>query len=94
MCIRDRLESVLAWLKTLSTSAANSLEEAFEDSLTVHFLGITDLLQKTLVTTNPIESAFDTVRTLSKRVKRWNGTSMVSGGQAQASFELRLSSDG
>lgn len=74
---KAELERVLVWLKTLSTSAANSLEEAFEDSLTVHFLGITDLLRKTLMTTNPIESAFDTVRTLSKRVKRWNGTAMV-----------------
>ncbi len=64
-------------MKTLSTSAADSLEEAFEDSLTIHFLGITGGLRRTLVTTNPIESAFDIVRTLSNRVKRWNGTDMV-----------------
>ena len=74
---KAELGRVLAWLKTLSTSAANSLEEAFENSLTVHFLGITGGLRKTLVTTNPIESAFDIVRTLSRRVKRWNGTGMV-----------------
>lgn len=74
---KAELERVLAWLKTLSTSAANSLEEAFHDSLTVHALGITGGLRKTLVTTNPIESAFDIVRTLSRRVKRWNGTAMV-----------------
>lgn len=74
---RAELERVLAWLKTLSTSAANSLQEAFQDSLTVHRLGITGGLRKTLVTTNPIESAFDIVRTLSRRVKRWSGTSMV-----------------
>lgn len=74
---KAELERVLAWLKTLSTSAANSLAEAFEDSLTVHFLGITGSLRKSLATTNPIESAFDTVRTLSRRVKRWNSTDMV-----------------
>lgn len=74
---KTELGRVLSWLKTLSTSAANSLEEAFEDSLTIHFLGITGGLRRTLVTTNPIESAFDIVRTLSRRVKRWNGTDMV-----------------
>ena len=30
-----------------------------------------------LVTTNPIESAFEIVKTNSRRVKRWNGPSMV-----------------
>ena len=74
---KAELERVLAWLKTLSTSGANNLEEAFDDSLTVHGLGITGGLRKTLVTTNPIESAFDIVRTLSRRVKRWSGTGMV-----------------
>ncbi len=74
---KAELERVHAWLKTLSTSAANSLEEALEDSLTVHFLGITGVLRKTLATTNPIESAFDIVRSLSRRVKRWNGAEMV-----------------
>jgi len=74
---KAELARVLAWLKGLSTSAANSLEEAFENTLTVHFLGIKGGLRKTLVTTNPIESAFDIVRTLSRRVKRWNGTDMV-----------------
>ena len=33
--------------------------------------------RRTLVTTNPIESAFDTVKRHARRVKRWNGPSMV-----------------
>ena len=35
------------------------------------------MLRKTLVTTNPIESAFEIVKSNSRRVKRWNGSSMV-----------------
>ena len=30
-----------------------------------------------LITTNPIESAFEIVKSNSRRVKRWNGSSMV-----------------
>ena len=45
--------------------------------LTVHKIGVTGALRKTLQTTNPIESAFDTVGRFSGRVKRWNGAKMV-----------------
>ena len=34
-------------------------------------------MRKTLVTTNPIESANDIVKTNARRVKRWNGSEMV-----------------
>jgi putative transposase len=71
------LRTVLAWLKKLNESAAASLKEGFEETLTVHRLGVTGTLRRTLVTTNPIESAFDTVKRHAHRVKRWNGASMV-----------------
>ncbi len=71
------LGKVQRWLDSISDSAAKSLAEAFDDTLTVHRLGITGTLRKTLVTTNPIESAFEIVKTNSRRVKRWNGASMV-----------------
>ena len=71
------LRRVLAWLKTINASAAASLAEALEETLTVHRLGITGALRKTLDTTNPIESANDVVKTNARRVKRWNGSAMV-----------------
>ncbi len=71
------LGKVQHWLDSISESAAASLAEAFDDTLTVHRLGIRGSLRKTLVTTNPIESAFEIVKTNSRRVKRWNGSSMV-----------------
>lgn len=58
---RAALRNLLAWLKKLSEPAAQCLEEGFEETLAVHHLGVTGTLRRTLVTTNPIESAFDTV---------------------------------
>ena len=74
---RSALKKVKVWLAKLSESAAASLEEGFDETLTVHRLGVTGTLRRTLVTTNPIESAFDTVKTHARRVKRWNGVEMV-----------------
>lgn len=73
----QELRRVHAWLKAINESAAASLDEALEETLTVHRLGVTGTLRKTLVTTNPIESANDIVKSNARRVKRWNGSSMV-----------------
>jgi transposase-like protein len=74
---RSELTKVQRWLKSVSESAGASLAEAFEETLTVHRLGITGSLRKTLQTTNPIESAIEIVKTNASRVKRWNGAAMV-----------------
>jgi transposase-like protein len=74
---RAALSAVLAWLEGLSDSAAASLREGFEETLMVHRLGITGALRRTLLTTNPIESAIDIVRSHARRVKRWNGGAMA-----------------
>jgi len=71
------LRRVHAWLKTISESAAASLAEALEETLTVHRLGVTGALRRTLVTSNPIESANDVIKENARRVKRWNGSAMV-----------------
>lgn len=74
---KDALVKVLEWLAGINESAAASLREGFEETLTVHRLGVPEKLRKTLISTNPIESAFDIVAGFSRRVKRWNGSSMV-----------------
>lgn len=58
-------------LMELNPSAARSLAEGMEETLTVHRLGIEGLLRVTLTTTNPIESAFSVVDRICQRVKRW-----------------------
>ena len=74
---KQSLELTVKYLERLNPSAASSLREGLEETLTVHKLGIADLLRKTLCTTNPIESCFSVTRTVTGRVKRWRGGNMV-----------------
>ena len=58
-------------LMDLNPSAARSLEEGMEETLTVHKLRVPDQLRRTLCCTNVIESAFSIVETACRNVKRW-----------------------
>jgi putative transposase len=60
-------------LMDLNPSAARSLEEGLEETLTVHRLHIPSQLRKSLASTNIIESAFSTVERVCSNVKRWHG---------------------
>jgi transposase-like protein len=67
------LDQLLRELMDLNPSAARSLEEGLQETLTVHQLRVPDKLRNTLRSTNPIESTFDTVETVCRNVKRWQG---------------------
>jgi transposase-like protein len=58
-------------LMDLNPSAARSLEEGMEETLTVHKLRVPEQLRRTLCCTNVIESAFSIVETVCRNVKRW-----------------------
>ncbi len=60
-------------LMDLNPSAARSLGEGMEETLTVHRLHVPMQLRKTLSSTNVIESAFSIVEQVCKNVKRWHG---------------------
>ena len=60
-------------LMDLNPSAARSLGEGLEETLTVHRLHVPMQLRKTLASTNVIESAFSIVEQVCKNVKRWHG---------------------
>ena len=60
-------------LMDLNPSAARSLGEGMEETLTVHRLRVPTQLRKTLASTNVIESAFSIVEQVCKNVKRWHG---------------------
>lgn len=68
---KQALQQIHRELMQVNPSAARSLEEGLEETLTLHRLGVPGPLRKTLRTTNPIESVFDTVRTACRNVKRW-----------------------
>jgi transposase-like protein len=75
---KKMLGELEGWLRNLNPSAADSLQEALEEILTLHRLKVPALLRKTLHSTNPIESMFSTVRDCENNIKRYR-----KGGMAQ-----------
>ncbi len=71
------LEQLHRELMDLNPSAARSLEEGLEETLTVHQLRVPDQLRRTLANTNVIESAFSIVQTVCRNVKRWRGGDQI-----------------
>jgi putative transposase len=65
------LERLHRELMDVNPSAARSLEEGLEETLTVHKLRVPDQLRRSLCCTNVIESAFSIVETICRNVKRW-----------------------
>jgi transposase-like protein len=59
-------------LMDLNPSAARSLAEGMEETLTVHKLHLPMQLRKTMASTNVIESAFSIVEQVCRNVKRWH----------------------
>jgi putative transposase len=70
---RQALNVLHRELMDLNPSAARSLGEGMEETLTVHRLHLPMQLRKTMASTNVIESAFAIVEQVCKNVKRWHG---------------------
>jgi transposase-like protein len=70
---KQALNTLHRELMDLNPSAARSLGEGMEETLTVHRLHVPMQLRKTLASTNVIESAFSIVEQVCKNVKRWHG---------------------
>ena len=75
---KAELEKIFRQLERINPSAAHSLEEGLDETLTVHRLNVGELLRRTLSSTNAIESCLSTVERVTRNVKRWRG-----GDQAQ-----------
>jgi putative transposase len=70
---KQALEGLHHELMHLNPSAARSLKEGLEETLTVHRLHVPQQLRLTLASTNVIESAFSIVERVCLNVKRWHG---------------------
>ena len=70
---KQALNALHRELMELNPSAARSLGEGMEETLTVHRLHVPMQLRKTLASTNAIESAFSIVEQVCRNVKRWHG---------------------
>ena len=71
------LLACLRWLERLSPSAARSLEEGLEETLTVTRLALPVSLICSFSSTNLIESCFARTEEWTKRVKHWHDANMV-----------------
>ena len=73
---KKALLSTVTWLERINPSAAASLREGLEETLTLHRLNVPEELRKSLRSTNLIESAISVTRTLTRRVQRWRAGDM------------------
>lgn len=71
------LQNIISWLDKDYPSAARSMKEGLEETLTLHKLKAHKSIRKSLSTTNPIESLNSGIRNVTRRVKRWKTSEMV-----------------
>jgi transposase-like protein len=73
---KAQLEKTVEWLEGINPSAAASLREGLEETLTLHRLGLPEALRKSIQTTNLIESVLSVASDVAGRVKRWRAGDM------------------
>jgi hypothetical protein len=74
---RKLLHNLARTLRAEHPSAAASLEEGLEETLTVMAMKLPRSLERVLSTTNVIENLIGSTRDLSARVKRWRDGEMI-----------------
>lgn len=75
---KKKLQQLASWLESNGEdSAAASLREGLDETLTVLGLGLPKTLCRSLSTTNAIENLNGTLRRVTRNVKRWRDESMI-----------------
>ncbi|MCC7069902.1 MAG: IS256 family transposase [Deltaproteobacteria bacterium] len=74
---RRQLENLARALEKDHPSAAASVREGLEETLTIKKFALPDALTRTLSTTNPIENLNGGIRRVCKRVTTWKGGTMI-----------------
>jgi transposase-like protein len=74
---RRLLENLAHKLESTHPGAAASLREGLDETLTVMALHLPAGLERVLTSTNLIENLFSRVREIARRVKRWQGGTMI-----------------
>jgi putative transposase len=85
---RSRLLEIKEELKKINRSAANSLEEGLEETLTIHRLGLVEELGRSFTTTNLIENLNSRLASYLRKIKRWVNPEMKSRWIATALIEI------
>jgi putative transposase len=74
---RRLLENLAHKLESAHPGAAASLREGVDETLTVMALHLSEALERVMSSTNLIENLFSRVREIARRVKRWQGGTMI-----------------
>jgi putative transposase len=74
---RRLLQNLARRLEPEYPGAAGSLREGLDETLTVMRLNLPEGLERVLSSTNLIENLFSRVREIARRVKRWQGGTMI-----------------
>jgi transposase-like protein len=74
---RRQLENLARSLESEHPSAAASIREGLDETLTIKRFGLSDALVRTLSTTNAIENLNSGIRRVCKRVTTWKGGTMI-----------------
>jgi putative transposase len=89
----ERLRVLADELARTHPGAAASLTEGMQETLTVTRLGVRGRLKRTLASTNPCESMIETVRRVTRNVKRWQSGDMclrwTAAGMLEAEAQFR-----
>jgi len=85
---RRELTKIHAELADKNQSAAASLEEGLEETLTLHRLGLFGVLGKSLKTTNCMESILSQVEWRCRKVGRWHNSSQRQRWMASALLDI------
>ena len=85
---KRRLFEVRDELKRINRTAANSLDEGLEETLTIHRLGLVEILGRGFTTTNLIENLNSQLAKYIRKVKRWINSDMRARWVAVALIEI------
>lgn len=85
---KSKLKEIMIELTKINRSAAKSLEEGLEETLTIHRLGLVEQLGKSFTTTNLIENLNSQLKKYVGRVKRWMNSDMRSRWMAVALLQI------
>lgn len=85
---KTKLKEITIELMKINRSAARSLEEGLEETLTIHRLGLVEQLGKSFTSTNLIENLNSQLKKYIGRVKRWMNSEMRSRWMATALLQI------
>lgn len=85
---KSKLMQIHEELQKINRSAAQSLSEGLEETLTIHRLGLREELGKSLTTTNVIENVNNRLRQVIGRVTNWKNSGMLQRWVAAGLLEI------